>query len=89
MIDPTILDTIGGAGVGAAVGFGTFVGYVRANMRAMREVLCRVENKIDQMDKKIDDHTVSITRLETQRTVAPDPCRGCGRGAPDSSVPQA
>lgn len=78
-----LFEAIGQVGVGAAVGFGTFVGYVRANMKSMREVLTRVEAKIDRLDQKVDTHSISIARIDARCKAKTDPCWGRRRDAPD------
>jgi hypothetical protein len=77
------LETLGQLALGATMGFGTFVGYTRANMKTMKEILGRVETKIDKLDDRSNRHAIAIARLETVlRTPAPYSCRGCERTAP-------
>lgn len=54
---------LGDMALGAAIGFGTFVGYTRANIRTIKEILNRIETKMDRASERLARHE---TLLQTR-----------------------
>jgi hypothetical protein len=71
MTFPEMNELVSGA-VGAALSYGLFVGSTRANLRSIKEILTRVEKKIDSVTDKVNDHEVKIAVLSVKKKESTD-----------------
>lgn len=56
----------------AAVGYGAFMGWTRSSIKAIKECVLRIEEKLDGLDEEIDDHTIQLATLPCAQKEACD-----------------
>lgn len=65
----TLLQSAGEISIGAAIGFGSFMGYTKANMKTLKEMLILLNQKMDRLDMRLDKHDIKLAQLPCQMAI--------------------